>query len=164
MIPGPNASKPTLYAWRRASGTRVDRECGIERAKQYLHHNPSSNAFKNAYDVGIQDLDVFGLAVGDELDVDSERDMLSIAVTRVTDRSYVDRELFIRRYVSESPDVIELLAQTGTSHLNSNINSDWQLDGQGSQQNKSCCRVCFHQEYNKDEAEKRFAELKNPWM
>ena len=60
-------------------------------------------------------MDVFGLAVGEELDVDSERDMLSIAVMRVTDRSYVDKGLFIRRYVSESPDVVELLAQTGTS-------------------------------------------------
>jgi len=165
MIPGPNASKPTLYAWRRASGTRVDRDCGIERAKQFLHHNPSSNTFKNAYGFGIQR---FGsLAAGEELDVDSERDMLSIAVTRVTDRSYVDGELFIRRYVSESPDVIELVAQTGTSspELKHKLKLAMRRARVAAEQALSIeLNEVSYRSLTREEAEKRFVELKNPWM
>jgi len=48
----------TMYSFRRAAGTKVDRTMGRAAARRFLHHNPQSFTFEQSYENPTFDLDV----------------------------------------------------------------------------------------------------------
>jgi hypothetical protein len=109
MIPDKESGiQMSFYAWRRATGTRVDRKLGIDRARQLLHHSPASTSFRKAYDFGITDIDVFVLAAGEESHISSDLKSSS-HVAQTIERRVIDHELFLRNYIAESEEVLDVL-------------------------------------------------------
>lgn len=58
LITGLDSLEISLYAWRRHAGTKVDRTVGLDQARQFLHHSPTSDTFRKYYDSGISDFDL----------------------------------------------------------------------------------------------------------
>jgi len=75
--------RPTLYAWRRAAGTKIQRQYGLYRTRHFMHHAANSASFQNAYDIGIEDLDVVGIALSKDVGIEKELEQDSAAVYRV---------------------------------------------------------------------------------
>jgi hypothetical protein len=106
LITGQDSLEISLYAWRRHAGTKVDRTVSLDRARQFLHHSPTSDTFRKYYDSGIKDLDVFGIAADEKLELTDDNDRLTLAALRIERRS-LDREVTIKRLIADSPEVIE---------------------------------------------------------
>jgi len=121
-IVGPDVTaQPTLYAWRRAAGTKVHRQEGLDRAKAFMHHSAESTTFFKYYDRGVEDLDVVGIGLDEEKMNLNETVLLesSAAVNRI-DKHFVDREVFLQKFVDECEDVIAKVNAFNTSGTNTN--------------------------------------------
>lgn len=86
--------RPTLYAWRRAAGTKIQRQYGLYRTRQFMHHAANSASFENAYDIGIEDLDVVGIALSKDAGIEKELEQDSAVVYRV-EREFINKEVFL---------------------------------------------------------------------
>ena len=101
--------------WRRHAGTKVDRTVSLDRARQFLHHSPTSDTFRKYYDSGIHDLDVFGIVTDKRQEITTGLDRQTLAAQRIEKRT-LDREISIKRFVADSDEVIEAERKVRTSH------------------------------------------------
>ena len=73
----------------------MDRVVGEEQAQQSMDHAADLTTFKMYYDLGGQELDIFGIATGGKLYVTSTMEATSHAAQRIERRS-IDRRIFER--------------------------------------------------------------------
>jgi len=59
-----------------------------------MHHAANSASFENAYDIGIEDLDVVGIALNEDAGIEKELEQDSAVVYRV-EREFINKEVFL---------------------------------------------------------------------
>jgi len=81
-----------------------------------VHHSQTSTTFRDAYDLGIQHIDVFGISLDEVLNVNNQSELTTMAARRLQSR-YIDRELFLRLFVAESDDGVRIVQkfESGTT-------------------------------------------------
>jgi len=158
-------SRPTLYAWRRAAGTKVSRTYGLERTRVFMHHAPNSNSFQNAYDFGVEDLDVTGIALDEEKSVHDQLQEESAAAYRV-EQAFVGREVFLRNYVLNDPDVMNATAELEKEESDENRlilkNAKRRARKHGEFAIDQIRRKLTEDEMDVDELRRRVKELRKP--
>jgi len=99
-IPGAKSSL------RLFSGRQAESQFTKARALQLMKQSSQPARGREIASFGVRNLDVFGLAADEELNLESLEQDFSPAVTRV-ERRYVDRELFLNRFTSDQAEVME---------------------------------------------------------
>ena len=127
--------------------TWTGRHLGIAQGSFSITRQPQTN-FRKYYDVGLPDLDVFGIAVNEVRDLGSHQDQLSIAASRFEKRS-LDREIILKRFISDSKDVIEAQQKIETASI---VTTDMQNDLRRALRHARC-----HAEKSLDSTEKDIA-------
>jgi hypothetical protein len=148
LITGENSLEISLYAWRRHAGTKVDRTVSLDRARQFLHHSPTSDTFRKYYDSGIHDLDVFGIATDERQEITTDLDRQTLAAQRIEKRT-LDREISIKRFVADSDEVIEAERKVRTSPPSLQLDNNLRL---------AIRRARYHAERSLNLSEKEITE------